>query len=513
MSLLPLASRPDALTPSDWRHAKAALETRRHFLGRTTQSFGAAALAGLIGDSLLKRSAAAEPATPAAPAAPVLDWARGQPGTLAAPHFPGKAKRVIYIHMAGAPPHLDLFDYKPLLNTWNQKEAPESLIPKRAAFLTGKPKILGTPFQFEQTGQNGLWLSELLPHFKTIVDDVCVIRSLCTDQFNHAPAQLLMHTGFPVMGRPSMGAWTTYGLGSENANLPAFIVLLSGGKAPDGGVASYGSGFLPSVYQGVQCRSKGDPVLYLSDPKGMSRDSRRQSLDALAKLNRIQHASVGDPETLSRIAQYEMAFRMQASVPEVMDIKEESKETLEAYGATPGQASFANNCLLARKLCEAGVRYIQLFDWGWDVHGTGPGDDLIHKLPEKCRETDKPVAALIKDLKQRGLLEDTVVVWSGEFGRTAMNEARNGSTHLGRDHYPSCFTVWVAGGGFKSGFVHGATNEWGTEITDGKMDTYDLQATILASMGVDHTRLTHRFQGLDFRLTNFRGNINKTLLS
>ncbi len=510
MSLLPLTTRPDALSPQDWRFAKANLLTRRHFLGATTQSFGAAALAGLIGDSLLGRKACA---AEVAPAAPGLEWSKGQPGVLKAPHFPGKAKRVIYIHLAGAPPHLDLFDYKPLLNTWNMKEAPQSLIPKRAAFLSGKPKILGTPFQFEQVGQNGQWISELLPHFKTIVDDVCVIRSLSTDQFNHAPAQLLMHTGFPVPGRPSMGSWTTYGLGSESANLPAFIVLLSGGKAPDGGVASYGSGFLPSVYQGVQCRSKGDPVLYLSDPKGMNRDARRSSLDALARLNKIQHDTVGDPETLSRIAQYEMAFRMQASVPEVMDIGEESKETLEAYGAKPGAASFANNCLLARKLCEAGVRYIQLFDWGWDVHGTNPNDDLMHHLPEKCRETDRPVAALIKDLKQRGLLEDTLVVFTGEFGRTAMNEARNGSTFLGRDHHPGCYTVWVAGGGFKPGMTYGATNEWGTEVVDGKMDTYDLQATLLAAMGVDHTRLTYRFQGLDFRLTNFRGNVNKELIS
>ncbi|MEN9358965.1 MAG: hypothetical protein RL095_500 [Verrucomicrobiota bacterium] len=335
-----------------------------------------------------------------------------------------------------------------------------------------------------------------------------------TDQFNHAPAELLLHTGFPVQGRPSTGAWVTYGLGSENSDLPAYMVLLSGSNLPAGGTSDFGAGFLPSVYQGVRARSKGDPVLFLSDPAGMKRDDRRRHLDALGSLNQETLRDFGDPETATRIAQYEMAFRMQASVPEVMDISKEPQAVLDAYGAKPGQASFANNCLLARKLCESGVRFVQLFDWGWDSHGTNAGDDLLHSLPEKCRQTDQPVAALLKDLEQRGLLEDTLVVWTGEFGRTAVMEARNGNVSFkGRDHHPGCFTSWIAGGGVKAGTVYGQTDEWGQKVVENPVHVYDFQATLLHLLGMDHTRLTYRFQGLDFRLTNFRGNAIKGLLA
>ncbi|MCH2135494.1 MAG: DUF1501 domain-containing protein [Phycisphaerales bacterium] len=463
--------------------------TRRHFLGRTTCSFGAAALAGLLNDQAASALA----------------------GSLT--HHAPTAKRIIYLHMAGSPPHHDLFDYKPLLNQRHGEVAPQDCYADRSAFVKPNATVLGSPYAFEQVGGNGAWVSELLPHFKSIVDDVCIVRSMHTDQFNHAPAQLLLHTGHMLQGRPSMGSWLSWGLGSENEDLPAFLVLVSGGKKPSAGTAAWSSGFMPTVHGGVQCRSKGDPVLGVGDPAGMDRALRRKTIDAINAINQLQADEFGDPETLSRIEQYELAFRMQTSVPEVMDISQEPASVLEAYGADPGTSSLANNCLLARRLSEAGVRFVQLFDWGWDVHGTNPSDDLMNQLPMKCQQMDRPVAALIKDLKQRGLLEDTLVIWSGEFGRTVMNEKRNGSTHLGRDHYPSCFTIWMAGGGIKAGTVHGSTDDWGAHVHEHPVSVHDLQATVLHTMGFDHEHLRYRSQGRDFRLTDVHGHVQHALLA
>ena len=371
------------------------LQTRRHFLQQTQVGLGAVALSALLaGDSSAETTAADNPLLPKLP------------------HFAAKAKRVIYLHLTGSPPHLDLYDYKPELVKHNGEPCPDEFLKgKRFAFTTGVPKLLGTPRTFAQHGQGGVWLSDAIPNMHSVADEMCVIRSMFTEQFNHAPAELLLYTGSARSGRPSMGAWVTYGLGSENENLPGFVVLISSGVQPNGGKNSFGSGFLPSVFQGVQCRSKGDPVLYTSDPPGMDRSLRRESLDALRDLNEMQARELGHPETLTRIAQYELAFRMQMSVPEVMDITNESQATLDAYGAMPGAASFANNCLLARRLVEQGVRYVQLFDWGWDFHGTGPGEDIRDGLTKKCATMDKPVAALIRDLRQRGLLDDTLIVW------------------------------------------------------------------------------------------------------
>lgn len=412
-----------------------------------------------------------------------------------------KAKSVIYLHMSGAPPTLDLFDYKPELVKLNMQPCPDALMKgERFAFIKGVPKMLGSPYKFAQHGKSGAWVSEMLPHTAEIVDDITVIRSMNTDQFNHAPAELFLYTGNAIAGNASMGSWLTYGLGSVNQNLPGFVVLISGGTDPTGGKSVWSSGFLPSVYQGVQCRSVGDPILYLNDPAGMGRETRRRSLDALDRLNEIEATEYGDPETLTRIAQYELAYRMQISVPEVMDISREPQHILDMYGAKPGQGSFANNALLARRLVEQGVRYVQLYDWGWDIHGTGSGDDLMTALPRKCKETDQAAAALIKDLKQRGLLEETLVVWGGEFGRTPMNEARGGSKFLGRDHHPHCFCLWMAGGGIKPGVVFGETDEFGYRVVRDKITIRDLQATILHAMGMDPYRLSYKYQGLDNRL-------------
>ena len=394
------------------------LQTRRQFLQNSQLGVGALALSTLLGNSVT--AADSSVINPLAPKSP---------------HFAARAKRVIYLHLTGSPPHLDLYDYKPELVKLSGQDAPDSFIKgKRFAFTSGTPKLLGTPRKFAQHGKGGVWLSDAIPHLHSVADEMCVIRSMFTEQFNHAPAELLLYTGSARSGRPSLGSWATYGLGSENENLPGFVVLISSGVQPNGGKNSYGSGFLPSVYQGVQCRSKGDPVLYASDPPGMTRDLRRQTLDALHDLNSLQAEERGHPETLTRIAQYELAFRMQMSVPEVMDITKETKETHEAYGAMPGAASFANNCLLARRLVEQGVRYVQLFDWGWDFHGTGPGEALTDGLTKKCATMDKPIAALIKDLKQRDMLKDTLIVCGGEFGRTPFREGRTaGSPNLGRE--------------------------------------------------------------------------------
>lgn len=469
------------------------LGTRRHFLQHSSMGLGALALATLGGEAVV-RGETGGVINPLAPKDPPL---------------PAKAKRVIYLHLTGSPPHLDLYDYKPELVKHTGEECPEQFLKgKRFAFTSGTPKLLGTPRTFTQCGKGGVWLSDAIPHLQTVADEMCVIRSMTTDQFNHAPAELLLYTGSPRSGRPSLGAWATYGLGSENENLPGFVVLISSGVQPNGGKNSFGSGFLPSVYQGVQCRSKGDPVLYASDPAGMDRDLRRKSLDALRDLNQLQAEELGHPETLTRIAQYELAYRMQMSVPEVMDITKESTETLEAYGAQPGGASFANNCLLARRLVEQGVRYVQLFDWGWDFHGTGPNEDIRDGLTKKCATMDKPVAALIKDLKQRGLLDETLIICGGEFGRTPFREGRTaGGSILGRDHYPDVYSMWMAGGGVKGGTMYGSSDELGFSVAENKVHVHDLQATILNQLGFDHTKLVYRFQGRDYRLTDVHGEV------
>ncbi len=473
-------------------------QTRRQFLQNSQLGVGALALSSLLGTS-----------------APAAESSVVNPLAPKSPHFAAKAKRVIYLHLTGSPPHLDLYDYKPELVKMSGQDAPDSFIKgKRFAFTTGTPKLLGTPRKFAQHGQGGVWLSDAIPHLHSVADEMCVIRSMFTEQFNHAPAELLLYTGSARSGRPSIGSWATYGLGSENENLPGFVVLISSGVQPNGGKNSYGSGFLPSVYQGVQCRSKGDPVLYASDPPGMNRDLRRQTLDALHDLNSIQAQELGHPETLTRIAQYELAFRMQMSVPEVMDISKETKETQEAYGAMPGAASFANNCLLARRLVEQGVRYVQLFDWGWDFHGTGPGEALTDGLTNKCATVDKPIAALIKDLKQRDMLKDTLIICGGEFGRTPFREGRTaGSANLGRDHFPDCYSMWMAGGGVKGGTMYGESDELGFSIARDKVHVHDLQATIIHLLGFDHTRLTYRFQGRDYRLTDVHGEVVKGVLA
>ena len=422
---------------------------------------------------------------------------------------------MIVIHLTGSPPHLDLYDHKPELVKHSGEECPASTIEgKTFAFTSGTPKLLGTPRSWVRCGESGMELSDAIPNLHRVADRLCLIRSMHTDQFNHAPAELLVYTGSPRAGRPSLGSWVTYGLGSENANLPGFVTLISSGVQPNGGTASFGSGFLPSVYQGVQCRSKGDPVLYVSDPAGMSRQMRRTSLDALRDLNQLQAEALGDPETLTRIAQYELAFRMQASVPEVMDISKESPETLEAYGAQPGQTSLANNCLLARRLVEEGVRFVHLFDWGWDFHGTGPQEDIRDGLTTKAATFDKPAAALIEDLEQRGLLDETLILCTGEFGRTPFREGRTaGGGILGRDHYPDCYSIWMAGGGVKGGHVHGSSDDLGFQVAEGGVHIHDLQATMLHLLGFDHTKLTYRFQGRDFRLTDVHGKVVREVLA
>jgi hypothetical protein len=479
------------------------LKTRREFLKNCQVGIGALALSSLLDGGILGCGALAGEETVVNPLAPKK------------PPLAAKAKRIIYLHLTGSPPHLDLYDYKPELVKHTGEPCPESFLKgKKFAFTSGTPKLLGTPRKFAQYGKGGVWLSDAIPHLHDVADEMCVIKSMYTEQFNHAPAELLLYTGSPRAGRPSMGSWVTYGLGTENENLPGFVVLISSGVQPNGGKSSFGSGFLPSVYQGVQCRSKGDPVLYASDPPGMDRALRRESLDALRDLNQMQSRELGDPETLTRIAQYELAFRMQTSVPEVMDISKETKETLSAYGANPGDASFANNCLLARRLVEQGVRYVQLFDWGWDFHGTGPQEDIRDGLTKKCATMDRPIAALIKDLKQRGLLADTLIVCSGEFGRTPFREGRTASGGvLGRDHYPDCFSVWMAGAGLKAGYTYGESDEFGFSIARDKVHIHDLQASILHLLGFDHTRLTYRFQGRDYRLTDVSGEVVKGILA
>jgi hypothetical protein len=468
----------------DLRIQLARAQSRRQFLGNAQMGLGALALALLFG----RDGRGAEPDE--------ADGRKPRP-----PRIAPNAKSVIYLHMSGGPPQQDLLDYKPELARRHMQPCPDELLKnQRFAFIKGRPKLLGSPYEFRQRGQCGAWVSELLPHFGELVDEVAILKSMQTEQFNHAPAELMLFTGEPRAGGASLGSWITYGLGSESEDLPGFVVLISGGTDPTGGKALWSTGFLPTVYQGVQCRTVGDPILYVSNPRGMDRGDRRHSLDALRQLNEFELEQFGDPETLTRISQYELAFRMQMAVPEVMDLRREPDHIRELYGAEPGAASFANNCLLARRLVERGVRYIQLFDWGWDIHGTNPGDDLMSQLPKKCRETDRPIAALLKDLRARGLLDETLVIWGGEFGRTSMNEERDGSKLLGRDHHPHCFTMWMAGGGVKRGTTLGVTDELGYYVVEGPMPVRDLQATILHLLGLDPWTLTFSYQGLQQRL-------------
>lgn len=479
------------------QHKQLRYITRRHFLRNCSTGLGAVALGSLTGCFQSGDSTLANPIDPISLIAP-------------------KAKRVIFLHMAGGPSQLELFDYKPTLERLHGQLCPDSLLEgKRFAFIRGVPKMLGPQAPFKQYGESGAYVSDLLPHFSQIVDEVTFLKAMHTDEFNHAPAQLFLYTGSPRLGRPSMGSWITYGLGSENENLPGFVVLVSGKHEPSAGKSVWGSGFLPSVYQGVQCRSEGDPVLFVSDPDGISRDLRRSSIDAINKINRIQHEDVGDPEILSRIAQYEMAFRMQMSVPEALDLEQEPAWVHEMYGTEPGQTSFANNCLLARRLAERGVRFIQLFHWGWDAHGAGASESLNLGFVERCQEVDQAMTALVLDLKQRGLLDETLVVWGGEFGRTPMLENRSGNDnpYVGRDHLSDAFTMWMAGGGVKQGYTHGETDEIGYTGISGRVHVHDLQATILHLLGINHEQLTYFFQGRNFRLTDVHGEVVHPILA
>ena len=473
------------------------LNTRRHFLKNCGVGLGAGALAQILSPDAFGLKAPENPLLPRKS------------------HFSSKAKRVIYIHLTGSPPHLDLWDYKPELVKRTDQECPDEFIKgKQFAFTSGTPKLMGTPRTFSQHGKSGMWMSDAIPHLHQHADDLCVIKSMHTDQFNHAPAELFVHTGFPQPGRPSFGAWTTYGLGSENQDLPGYVVLISSGTQPNGGKNSFSAGFIPSVYQGVQCRSKGDPVLYVSNPPGMDRSLRRASLDALRDLNQKAAEDFAHPETLTRIAQYELAYRMQASVPDVMDISKESQKTLDAYGAEVGGASLGNNCLLARRLAEKGVRFVQLFDWGWDYHGTNPKEDIRDGLTRKCATMDKPISALIQDLKERGLFDETLIIIGGEFGRTPFREGRTSKGKvLGRDHFPDCYTMIMAGGGVKGGHVHGESDELGFSITKDPVHVHDLQATWMHLLGFDHEQLTYRFQGRDYRLTDVHGHVVKDLVA
>jgi len=469
--------------------------SRRHFLLESAAGLGAFALGSLLGSCSTKRSGLEMMLDPMSPRAP---------------HFPGKAKSVIYLHMAGAPSQLELFEFKPELNKLHNQPCPQSLLEgKKFAFIRGTPLMLGQQANFKQRGQSGAWVSDHLPHFAGIADEVSFLKAVTTDQFNHAPAQLFIQTGTPRLGRPSLGSWATYGLGSENANLPGFVVLTSGGKTPDAGKSVWGSGFLPSVYQGVQCRSEGEPVLYLNDPEGVSRDIKRKTIDAINAVNQEHYKEFNDPETITRINQYELAYRMQISVPEVMNINNEPDYIHQLYGTTPGKTSFANNCLLARKLVEQGVRFVQLFDWGWDSHGTDESLAIDIGFKNKCREIDRPMTALLLDLKQRGLLDQTLIVWGGEFGRTPMQENRENKKmpFLGRDHHVEAFTMWMAGGGIKQGASWGETDEIGYAAVKGKTSVHDLQATILNQLGFDHEKLTYQFQGRPFRLTDVAGKV------
>ncbi|HEX4132298.1 MAG TPA: DUF1501 domain-containing protein [Pirellulales bacterium] len=467
------------------------LYNRRFFLQRSGLCLGTAALASLLAES--------------APAA------TNDPLAARKPMFAPRAKRVIYLHMVGAPSQLDLFDPKPELLKRNGEDCPASLLKgRRFAFLGGKMQLAGSQYKFAQHGQSGHAMSELLPHLARVADKLTMLHTVHTEEINHAPAQMFLHTGFGRGGRPSFGSWVTYGLGTENHDLPAYVVMTSGPRG-GAGTSLWSNGFLPSVYQGVQFRSGGDPVLFLSNPPGQTPADRRRILDTMGDLNRRQLIKVGDPEIGTRIDQYEMAFRMQTSVPELMDINGEAQSTLDAYGAEPGASSFANNCLLARRLVERGVRIVELYDSDWDHH-----NNLAKLLPKKCSETDQPIAALVNDLDQRGLLDETLVIWGAEFGRTPLaQEADGNGTKLppGRDHHKDAFTMWLAGGGVKPGLSYGRTDEFGFGAAENPAHVHDLNATVLHLLGIDHERLTYKYQGREFRLTDVSGNVLYDILA
>jgi Protein of unknown function (DUF1501) len=490
------------MTNPELQMAIVQAQTRRHFL----RSVGSGVGSLFFGTSLANYVAAAD-ASGAERSS--LSFARdaATPLSQLPPQFPAKVRRVIYLHMAGAPSQLELFDYKPELKRLDGQDCPASFLAgKRFAFISGVPKLLGSQYPFKQAGQSGQWISDRLPHIAGHVDEICFIKSMRTDQFNHAPAQLLVHTGNPRLGYPAFGSWVLYGLGTENQNLPGFIVLLSGGKSPDGGKQLWSSGFLPSVYQGVQCRSHGEPVLYLNNPPGVDRGLRRTMLDAIDDIDRQTHTEFGNPETVTRIAQYEMAFRMQMDATDAMDIHKEPESVRTKYGCKPVGSEFANNCLVARRLAERGVRFIQLYHWGWDSHGSDAKEALNIGFNDRCREVDQPTGALLTDLKERGLLEDTLLVWGGEFGRTPMRENRNGQDmkYVGRDHNPGAFTIWLAGGGVKHGITYGQTDEMGYEIVKDPVDIRDLHASLLYMLGFDYHKLTYSFQGLEQKLTSVK---------
>ena len=460
--------------------------SRRWFMKDCGLSLGSVALASMLGKS---HAASAPAINPQAPKAPP---------------FPAKAKNVIFLFMGGAPSHIDLFDNKPVLREMDGKNPPAELLKGyRSAFIRPESKLLGSKFPFKHYGKCGMEMAEILPHIGSCADDIALIRSMHTDAFNHAPAQILMSTGSQQFGRPSLGSWVSYGLGSENANLPGFVVMSSGQKGPSGGNANWSSGFLPSVHDGVTFNSTGDPVLYLSNPKGITREAQRRTIDAVNFLNHKRFESIGDPEINTRVAAFEMAFRMQDVAPEVTDISLEPESVREMYGAKPGERSFANNCLLARRLIERGVRFVELFHESWDQHSNLTGD-----LKKNCLDVDKACAALMADLKQRGLLDETLIIWGGEFGRTPMVQGGND----GRDHHPNAFTMWLAGGGVKGGIQLGKTDELGFNAVEDKVHVHDLNATILHLLGFDHTKLTYRAQGRDFRLTDVHGHVVKNIL-
>jgi uncharacterized protein (DUF1501 family) len=471
------------------------LTTRRHFFHDCGVGLGKIALASLLCDTNTASADSAEAAVnPLAPKPP---------------HYPPRVKSVIFLFMAGAPSQLDLFDNKPTLARLEGKPVPPEIVgDQRYAFIRPDSTLLGPRFAFAKQGQTGTELSEIIPHLAEVVDDLAIIKSMHTDQFNHAPAQIMVNTGSPLPGRPSMGSWVTYGLGSEADDLPAFVVLSTGGGT-SGGTANWSNGFLPGMHAGVPFRSQGDPILFVSNPSGVSRDMQRDSLNLIQTLNQRQLESVGDPEIATRINAYETAYRMQSRAPELMDFGSEGKETLEMYGAQQGTASFANNCLLARRLVERGVRFVNVYHKGWDHHSNVEGG-----LKAQCGQTDRACAALIKDLKQRGMLDETLVVWGGEFGRTPMVEASAAlGRSLGRDHHPQAFTMWLAGGGIKRGFTIGQTDELGFHITEQPFHVHDLQATILHLLGLDHERLTFTYQGRKFRLTDVHGSLIEPILA
>ena len=468
-----------------YRHQDPRAVSRRWFLKECGLGLGAIALR-----SLLSEGALASVSHPLAPKRP---------------HFAPRAKRVIYLFMAGAPSHLEMFDYKPQLEKFSGTLPPEELLKGyRAAFINPQSKLLGPKFKFSKHGQCGAEISELLPKLGEVVDDLAIVKSMHTDAFNHAPGQIFMHTGSQQFGRPSLGAWTLYGLGAESQELPGFVVFSSGSKGPSGGASNWGSGFLPTLNNGVLFRSQGDPILYLSNPKGIDSRIQRDTISTLRTLNQQHLDVVGDPEIATRIHSFEMAYRMQTSAPELMDLSQEPKHVLDLYGVEPGKPSFALNCLLARRLVERGVRFVELFHEAWDQHG-----NLVADLKKNCKATDQACAALVTDLKQRGLLKDTLVVWGGEFGRTPMVQGGDD----GRDHHPNCFTVWMAGGGVKPGLTLGESDELGFNATRDPVHVHDLNATILHLLGFDHTKLTYRFQGRDFRLTDVHGEVVEKLLA